>query len=1193
MTTPASASKQPGPYFTGATRGPAVPGQPRGLLMAAGCALLLAGGSAATATETPVSFGREIRPILSNNCFMCHGPDEAERKGGPDGSGGLRLDTEEGARMALGGGKASVVPGHPELSDLMARVTTAEADDSMPPPKSGKKLTRAEIDLLSRWITEGGAYARHWSYEQPVRLEPPRTAVHPIDAFVLDRLDREGLAPQPEADRETLARRVALDLTGLPPSPGEVAAFVADDAPRAYERLVDRQLASPAYGEHWARQWLDLARYADSAGYADDPSRTIWAFRDYVIRSFNANKPFDQFTIEQLAGDLLPQPTEEQLIATAFHRNTMTNSEGGTNDEEFRNAAVVDRVNTTLATWMGTSMACAQCHTHKYDPITHAEYFQLFAFFNNTADADLRDEAPLLSFFTDEQKVQRQKAEADLAAVEARFKNPAPALTAAADQWASGFPIAPAWQTLGPSAAHSQAGLAMEVQADGTVAVAGTAATDTHELEVPVAAERTLTALRLEALPHASLPAGGPGQAGGNFVVTRVRAAVQPPEGAQGPVARYVRVELPGPGRLLQLAEVEVISGGVNVAPQGAATQKSTYADAGAARANDGNTAGEYEKGSVAHTGDNTDDPWWEVDLQTERPLDRIVVWNRLEAAERLQGFRLIALDGNRRPVWEKAENPATRETGFSLDGRRDLRLADAVADYAQPDFEEDTVVSDTPTAAAQQRKKNQARGAQKGWAIGGSPGVAHTLTLLLAEPVAVPPGATLVITIEQQSPFANHTLGRFRLSATSDPAVSQLLQIPTGLAAVLAQPAGQRGAEARAQIIDFYMDQIAPELEADRRARTELRAQLDAMPPVTVPVLRERPEDQRRTTHIQLRGNYQAPGDEVGEGVPAAWHPLPDGAPKNRLTLARWLVDDHNPLTARVIANRYWEAVFGLGLVRTSEEFGAQGELPSHPELLDWLATELVRQKWDLKAFLRLVVTSGTYRQSSRLEPGAAERDPENRLLARGPRVRLSAEMVRDQALAVSGLLSSKMFGPSVRPVRPSLGLAAAFGGGLDWQPSAGEDRLRRGLYTEWRRTSPYPSMSTFDAPNREVCTLRRSQSNTPLQALVTMNDPVFIEAAQALARRVAAHAHAPEQAIGEACRLVLSRAPSDWEARRLLALREEALAFYRQEPAKAAEMAANPIGPVPPGADPAELAAWTTVASVLLNLDETLLKR
>ena len=1213
--------------------------------------LPIVAGSVGVGAETGPDFQREIRPILSNICFKCHGPDGDERKGGKEGSGGLRLDTEEGSRADLGG-SAAVVPGQPERSELVARITTADKDDMMPPVKSGKKLTAREVALLTAWVKGGGKFAQHWSYVKPQRVEPPKISAqwsvrsaqsaagasaqrpgtensalstehwalstNPIDAFILARLETEKLRPQPEAERAALVRRVALDLTGLPPTVEEVDAFLNDAAPGAYERLVDRLLASPAYGEHWGRMWLDLARYADSAGYADDPLRTIWPYRDYVIRAFNANKSFDQFTIEQLAGDLLPNATEEQLTATAFHRNTMTNSEGGTNDEEFRNAAVVDRVNTTMAVWMGTSMACAQCHTHKFDPITNAEYFRMFAFLNNTEDADRRDESPLLKLLSDDKKAQLAKLDADLAATDAKFKTPAPALLAAAEMWARDFPVKLDWQTLAPAALKSQAGLAMTAQSDGSVLVSMSAAKDTYTVEVtlPVAGESAqssvrsgqsatagatspklstehwalgtkITALRLEALPDDTLPGKGPGHAGGNFAVTRIRATLLPPAGATGPRARFVRIELPGKAKYLQLAEVQVFSGAENFALKGAATQKSTYTDAAAARAIDGNTAGEYAKGSVAHTGENTDDPWWEVDLQSEQTLDRIVVWNRADAAgDRLAGFRIVALDAQRQPVWEKTDNAAPpADVAFDLNGGREIKFADVVTDFVQPDFDPDLVLTDTATKDPKNAQKK--RGPQKGWAIGGAQGRAHTLTLLAASPVEIPAGARLAVTIEQQSQFENHTLGHFRLGVTGDPRAALHVQTPPDVIAAFADP------QSSARVVEHYVREIAPELAPERGQLAALRAQIDAIVPDTVPIFRELAANQRRKTRVQMRGNYLVLGDEVSEGVPAAFPPLPPDAPPNRLTLARWLVDENNPLTPRVVANRFWESIFGVGLVRTSEEFGAQGEAPSHPELLDWLATELVREKWDVKKFLRLLVTSATYRQSSRVVPELAERDPENRLLARGPRVRMSAEMVRDGALAVSGLLAGKMYGPSVRPVRPALGLAAAFGTGLDWQTSTGGDQHRRALYTEWRRTSPYPSMATFDAPNREVCTLRRNRSNTPLQALVTMNDPVYVEAAQALARRMVECAKTPAEQAAHGFRRVLSRAPTASELQRLVALHDDALAVFQQDAKRAADMATNPLGPVPAGADVAELAAWTTVAGVLLNLDETLMKR
>ena len=1141
-------------------------------------------------------FNRDIRPILSNNCFFCHGPDEKERKGGENG---LRLDTAEGAAIDLGGYKA-IVPGKPDESELLKRLVTKDDDEFMPPRKTGKKLTEKEVGLIREWIKAGAPYAKHWAYEAPKRSAVPTpipgaTIRNSVDSFVTERLAVEKLTPQPEADRPTLARRVTLDLTGLPLSPDEVDAFIKDTSANAYERFVDAQLAKPAYGEHWARMWLDLARYADSAGYADDPSRSIWAYRDYVVKAYNSNKPFDQFTIEQLAGDLLPNPTDEQLTATAFHRNTMTNSEGGTQDEEFRAAAIVDRTNTTMVTWMGSSFACAQCHTHKYDPISHHEYFQMYAFFNNTEDADRRDESPLLSFSGDEQKRKREELEKGIAESEARLKTPSPALAASAAKWAADFPAKLEWRTAIPASAKAASGVAQTIAADGSVLSAkNEAKTDAVTLEFPVNSAQTLAGLRLEALTHNSIPGNGPGFSSGNFVITRVRAELVPAANAKGPEARFVRIELPGKAKFLQLAEVQVFSAGQNVATGGEASLSSTYTDAVAKRAIDGNTAPEYEKGSVAHSLE-TDNPWWEVDLKKAHALDRIVVWNRAEAAERLEGFRIVALDADRKPVWEKAGNKAAVSVPFDLTGRREIVFGDAVADFSQADFDEATVISDAP--AGKKKKGN------RGWAIGGAQGKPHALILAAAKPTELQAGAKLVVSIETKSPNEGHNLGNFRISATSDPRTAEILDVLDAAQSALTNAPAKADelwalnrvspAERTTFLSDYFAREKSPELKPERDKLAGLRKQLADLKPDTVPIMRELAAGKGRKTQIHIRGNYLNLGDEVKAGVPAILHQLPKDAPMNRLTLARWLVDPQNPLTSRVVANRYWETIFGVGLVRTSEEFGAQGELPSNPELLDWLATELVAMKWDTKAFLKLLVTSAAYRQSSKVTPEALERDPENQLASRGPRNRLTAEMVRDQALAVSGLLSAKMYGPSVRPARPNSGLSAAFGGGLDWTTSAGEDRFRRGIYTEWRRTSPYPSMMTFDATSREVCTIRRNKSNTPLQALVTLNDPVYVEAAQALARRITATTGTPEARIQNAYRLVLQWQPTATETARVKVLFDEALTVFTQDEKKATSMATDPIGPAPKDANLSELAAWTTVANVMLNLDETLMKR
>lgn len=1118
--------------------------------------------------EAKIDFNRDVRPILSNSCYACHGPDEAVRKGG------LRLDTREGAL------ESGIVAGKPDESEILKRILSEDPKEAMPPAKFGKKVSAKDVETLRTWIKQGAGYATHWAYVKPVR--PPMPTVeggkNAIDAFLLARLKQANLTYQPEADRYTLARRLALDLRGLPPTVAEVDEFIADKRPDAYEQYVDRMLAKKTFGEHWSRMWLDLARYADSAGYADDPPRTIWKYRDYVIQSFNDNKPFDTFTIEQIAGDLLPNPTDEQLTATAFHRNTMTNNEGGTNDEEFRNVAVVDRVNTTMAVWMGVSMACAQCHTHKYDPISQKEYFKVFAFLNNTEDADRRDESPLLTIFTEEQKKQRGEWEAELVAVRKRLAETD--VLAGLPKWEAALPNAVKWASPKPifTALSKTTGT---VETDGTILVPKTGAkTDTYTVELPVEAGK-LTALRLETRPNVELPGKGAGHAGGNFVVTGVKAHIVPP-GNKTPTGRFVRVELPGKSTYLMLAEVQVFAGAENVALKGTAKQSSTGFGGDAKLANDGKTDGHFFTGkSVAHTFEQ-DDPWWEVDLKADTSVDRIGIWPRTDGGgERLANFKVSLLDEKRNVVWSQnvVETPKPSTT-LTLSPAKPVNLVAAYADYSQPQFEPGHVL-------------NNPQPKQKGWAVGGSVDKPHTLTLLPKVPTELLAGSKLVVTISQDSAHENHVLGSFRIGYSTDPGAVEVARTPTDVVAILGVESAKRTPAQKTRLTDFYRT-IAPETKADRERVTVLEKSLaNLKPATTVPIYRELPKDRRRVTKVQIRGNFLDTGDVVTEGVPTAFHPLPKGAELNRLTLAKWLVDADNPLTARVTVNRFWESIFGSGIVRTSEEFGSQGELPSHPELLDWLATEFVGQKWDTKAFLKLLVTSAAYRQSSKVSPEALERDPDNRLVSRGPRFRLPAETVRDQALAVAGLLSPKMNGPSVRPARPSMGLSAAFGGGLDWKTSDGEDRYRRGLYTEWRRTSPYPSMTTFDAPSREACTIRRVRTNTPLQALVTLNDPVYVEAAQALARRMDAAGAKPEDKLTAGFRLVLSRPPTEKEVSRLLALFDDAKADFAKDSAKAVSIATKPLGPLPKGADAAELASWTVVANVLLNLDETLMRR
>jgi hypothetical protein len=805
-----------------------------------------------------VQYAREILPILSANCFNCHGPDEKKRKAD------LRLDLPETATAPRDDGSRAIVPGNAKASLLIARIFAEEESERMPPVSSTKHLKDADKQLLQRWIEEGAEYQRHWAFVLPKRPDLPATrtkgwARNAIDQFVLARLEAEGLQPSPEADRYNLARRVSIDLTGLPPTIEAVDRFVNDQSPDAYEKFVDEVLRSPAYGERWAEVWLDLARYADSNGYATDGLRSIWKYRDWVIQAINANEPFDQFTIDQIAGDLLPKPTQDQILATAFHRNTLTNDEGGTVREEFRVAAVVDRVNTTMQVWMGITMGCAQCHDHKYDPLSQEEYYRLYAILNQTEDADRGDNSPLLTIISPQEQKQKTKLEAEIAKLEQQVNRSTPELEAAQQRW---------------------------------------------------------------------------------------------------------------------------------------------------------------------------------------------------EAA-------------------------------------------------AKPD------------------------------------------------------------------------------------------KLPANIKAILAVERGKRNPAQQAELAKYFRS-IAPELKGTRDQIAAVRKQLAGVRGVTTPIMRELPDGAKRKTHILIRGNYLNEGKAVTPGVPAIFPPLPTGQAINRLALARWLVDPSNPLTGRVTANRYWEQLFGVGLVETPEDFGIRGKLPNHPELLDWLATEFVAQKWDVKQLLRLMVTSATYRQSSRVTPELLERDPDNRRFARGPRFRSPAEVVRDQALFASGLLSPKMYGPPVRPPCPKLGLTAAFGAGTDWETSSGDDRHRRALYTQWRRVTPYPSMSSFDAPSRNVCTVARPRTNTPLQALVTLNDPVFVEAAQALARRMAAEGGpTPEARITYGFRRCLTRPPSAKELGRLVELYRKAREKYAGNPKEAQQLATEPLGPLPAGADPVDLAAWTVVANVLLNLDEMFAKR
>jgi len=1162
----------------------------------------------AAAAQT-VDFNRDVRPIFSNRCLACHGPDSAKREAG------LRLDDAAVSTMTLESGHVAIVPGNPDASELLSRITSTDESIRMPPPHFGKSLTEQEIGVLRQWISEGAHFSRHWSYVKPVRSGSPEVdaafrdwPVNPIDNFAVHKMLELGLKPSPEADSRSLVRRVFLDLTGLPPTVEEAEEWVGqledsasgrtsasagshsavNDA--AYQRMVDHLLEQPSLGEHWGRKWLDLARYADSSGYADDPARTIWPWRDWVIRAINSNMPFDQFTIEQLAGDLLPEPTEDQLLATAFHRNTMTNNEGGTQDEEFRSVAVVDRVNTTMAVWMGTTIACAQCHSHKFDPLTQDEYFQIFAILNNTEDADRGDDSPRIQLFTKEQKQRRSEIQTQLAELDVLLAAPSDAIATSQQQWEDRLRARPEWVTRKPVRITRSGGGESAVQEDGTIVVPTASEKDVYTIDIPLlpAPESSqsepalISAIQIETIPSATLPGGGSGHGGGNFVITELRAQLLP-DGESGPEARFLRVEIPGKQKIVSLAEVQVFASGNNVATSGKASQSSTDYAGPPELAIDGNTDGKYENKSVTHTA-QSDDPWWELDLGRDVAIERIAIWNRTGDGvhTRLSNFRVSLLNAAREEIWsQKVIEPPNPSIELTPSNVRDVSLIAAAADYQQEGFSPEEVL-DGKTEP------------ENGWAVGGSTTEGHRLTVIPDKPLAIIEPITLRLFIEQNSPYANHLLGQFRINTTNSPTAIERARLPKNILSIVQTPAEQRVEADVSELASYYRLTTAPELNESRSQRKALQQEWDTMKPDTsAPILRELAGAGRRKTFFQFRGNYLDTGHEVQEGVPAVFPQIPAGEPVNRLTFAKWLVNEENPLTARVVVNRYWENLFGRGIVATSEEFGSQGDLPTHPELLDWLACELMESRWNTKALLRLIVTSATYRQTARVTPEAAAADPDNRWLARGPRVRLTAEMVRDQALQVSGLLSQKMYGPPVKPPQPSLGLSAAFGSSTDWQTSMGEDRYRRAIYTTWRRSNPYPSMATFDAPNREVCTLKRTRTNTPLQALVTLNDPVYVEAAQSLGRLMLKQDGALSDQISFGFHRCLLRAPSPSELQALVDLFRETREELSADSESAAKLATDPLGPLPPELNSLDAAAMTIVGNVLLNLDEMVLKR
>ncbi len=874
-----------------------------------------------------VDFNYEIRPLISSKCYQCHGPDEKARKAK------LRLDVREEALKEHESGRA-IVPGDPKASELMARIASKDPDEVMPPPKEEHALTPKEVDLFRRWIAEGAEYKAHWSFVKPVRPAVPAPAAgagvrNPIDDFITARLAAAGLKQSPEADRYTLIRRASLDLIGLPPTLEETEAFVHDTSPDAYEKLVDRLLGSPAYGERWAKMWLDLARYADSTGYGSDKLRlNIWPFRDWVIDAYNRNLPYDRFTIEQLAGDLLPNATPEQVTATAFHRNTLTNIEGGTIDEEYRVAAVKDRISTTGEVWMGLTVGCAQCHSHKFDPISHKDYYQFFGVFNQTEDSDRGDEEPKVPRPTADELAKSQALKDQVAAIESKIKGGTPETTAEQHAWEIQATKPVAWQTLTPTETKATSGATFETQPDGSVLVRGAVpGADTYSVGVQTELKK-ITAFRVEVLPDEA----GAGRAGKRqTALTEFRVGVGPSD-ARASRGRFVRVTLPGEKKLLALAEVEIFSKGGNVAPRGSAKQSSTGYSGEARRANDGRTEGDFFKGqSVSHT-ESQKDPWWEVDLGADTEIERIVVWNRTDnnLGSRLADFRVNLIDAANQPVWEHmvAASPTPSVTLNPADGQ--------------------IVALQNPSADSSARGGAVAQAidgsGSTGWIVTAGNGETHAAVFETTAPLEVN-GGLLRFTLEQLD-SQRHRLGRFRLSATTQPL--PVRELPANVGTVLAVAAESRDDHQKAELAEYFRTVskayavLNTQLEAKRKER-------GALVFTALPIMRELAGDKRRETHILNKGNYLAPGEKVEAGLPAEFSKfIPNEGQVDRLTAARWLIHPENPLTARVTVNRYWAQLFGTGIVETEEDFGSQGALPSHPALLDWLAVTFQSPKSD-----------------------------------------------------------------------------------------------------------------------------------------------------------------------------------------------------------------------------------------------------
>jgi len=1049
-----------------------------GLALAAGAVLADPAAAGNDEFSQKVDFNFQVRPILSDKCFNCHGPDPRVRKAG------LRLDIKEGAFGATKSGNRAVVPGNVEESELVQRITALDETERMPPKSLGRLLSPVEINLLKRWIQQGALWQAHWAFLPPVAARTPEIenavwARNPIDRHVLARLDAERLTPAPEASKERLIRRLTFDLTGLPPTLAEIDAFLADPAPSAYERLVDRLLASPRFGERMAVDWLDLARYADTYGYQADVYRATWPWRDWVVQAFNANLPFDRFITWQLAGDLLPQPTRAQVLATAFNRHHRQTNEGGSIEEEFRVEYVADRTNTFATAFLGLTLECARCHSHKYDPITQKEYYQLFSFFNSI------DESGLYSHFTTAAPtpallLTSVEQDREIAAIEESIKTAEVELDRLAEQRRPAFE---AWLK-SPKREPILTGLIGDFPLDtlsgGHVANRAQPKKPGRAAESPELVEgRVGNAMRFSGENNVTLPLGNFDR----FEPFSLSLWIKTPDYKDRAVILHRSMawtDAGSRGYQLLIEDGKLSAGLIHFWP--------------------GNAIG----------------------IRTREPVP-LNQWVHMA----------ITYDGS------------SRAGGLAVyvDGRP--TACDVVRDYLTKNI----------TGGGNDQLTVGQRFRDRGFKNG------------LVDEIKV-----------------------FDRALT--PLEAAQLCDGTTLERALALDPHELTASQRRHLLAYYLATVDAEYKRRRAGLKELRRDRSALvdPVAEIMVMKELPRP--RPTYRLVRGSYEAPADRVEAGTPACLPPFADSWPRNRLGLARWLTEPKHPLTARVAVNRWWHAFFGRGIVATPEDFGSQGQLPSHPELLDWLARTFIDSGWDVKNLVRLFVTSATYRQSSGAPAGLLAKDPDNILLARGPRFRLPAEMIRDGALAASGLLVSTIGGPPVKPYQPP-GLWEEKSG-LTYERNVGAGSHRRSLYSFWKRTSPPPAMLTFDATTREVCAVKRQTTATPLQALVLLNDPQFVEAARALAQRgMVEGGPRLDDRLTYVFRTLTSRRPNPRELATLEALYHEQYDEFRSGRSDPRKLLTIGDAPVDPALNPAECAAMTVLAQALLSYDETVMKR